>query len=146
MTRITNNWISDLFDGDEVVAYLHVLLPSPENSISRMLDNLDVHEETFLKDIVHYVMYPDDSPFIKTVMEVPSHVFVDGPDQTEQLRGLAYTIKNWYDGVDFSELEAIVSELMAEAISVNVALDVVSAKMKQSYLIVEFSLTREGDV
>lgn len=142
-----NSWMNDIFEDDSSVIYFHVLLPSPLESITRLLDNLGVSEETFIVDLVRYVLDEKDNPFINTLMEIPSYVLVDGPDLTKQSEGIGYTIQSWYKNSDFSELEALLGEIKQESRITGVTVEVVSGRMLNSYLFVEFELVQgEGDI
>lgn len=135
-----------LFDSKDPVSYLYVLIPIPRESVARMLENLDVSDNVFIIDIVKYTLDKNDNPFIDTVMEVPSHVLVDGPDQQTQLDGLVYTIQKWYESSDFHEMEVIINELKQEAALSGVEIEPASGKNLRSSILVEFQLTkRRGD-
>lgn len=137
-------WIEDVMGEGYETSYMYIALPMPIVDIRRMLDNIDISEETFTMDIIRYIIDPEYGPFTDSLMEVPSHVFVEGISPEEQVEGVLYTLTKWFSNIDFSEVKALIQEIMADAKVSGVDISPVSVKNLNSCTILEIGLTRNG--
>lgn len=122
-----------------------LVMPVHHTQVYRMVELLDVPTKTFLIDLVNYFLDNIDgkaiNPFVSTIMEIPSHLLIEGTPIDKELDRMLAVIMDWIDRVDLSEINAsLVSE--HESMSKNrLKIKPTDAFLAQSYVVVEFEVS-----
>lgn len=127
------------------VGFMVMVIPVPHLQINRLLEILEVEPKVFLIDLINYFLYDkydkNKCSFVPTIMEVPTHSFVEGASLTSEMSRMSKIILDWITYVDLSEFEEVIRTEHIPFVKNHLTIRPIDAFLSKSYVIVEFEVS-----